>query len=121
MTRKRILSLLLALVMLFSVMSTGFIAVNAEETPSFAEELEAKYTDPDLVYGSDVRWWLDKAVNTDEVLLQEVQNLYDSGFRGVELCMQSVSRNAPNSGYAYDPVPDLRHQLGHHQRQRSGS
>ena len=100
MKLRKTLSLLLALVMLFGVMSTGF-TVQAETVPTFAEELEAKYTDPDLVYGSDVRWWLDKAVNTDEVLLQEVQNLYDSGFRGVELCMQSVSRNAPNSVYAY--------------------
>ncbi|MFR7900860.1 MAG: hypothetical protein ACLU6Y_14320 [Ruminococcus sp.] len=35
-----------------------------------------------------------------ETLLEEIQTLYDSGFRGVELCMQSDGV-APDEDYAY--------------------
>ena len=48
-----------------------------------------------------MRWWIGEASNTDEALLvEEIQALYDAGFRGVELCMQS-DRNAPDDTYAY--------------------
>ena len=96
---KRTLSLLLVLVMLLGVLSTGFVA-SAETAPGFGEELEAKYVDPDRVYSTEARWWLDKACYTDEVLLQEIQNLYDGGFRGVELCMRSDSKSDEKT-YAY--------------------
>ena len=66
---------------------------------SFREQLEALYIDPDRVYSSDVRWWLGEASNTDEALLMEVQALYDGGFRGAELCMQSDA--ASDEMYAY--------------------
>src|SRR5699024_10316775 len=36
----------------------------------------------------------------DETLLEEIQALYDAGFRGVELAMQSDSA-APDESYAY--------------------
>ncbi|MCF6378276.1 hypothetical protein L2K70_11740 [Nocardioides KLBMP 9356] len=71
-----------------------------EKSSAFARELEAKYVDPDRVYSTDVRWWLGEAAHTDEVLLEQVQSLYDAGFRGVELCMQSDS-GAPDASYAY--------------------
>ena len=45
--------------------------------------------DPDRIYSSDVRWWLGSASATDETLEEEIQELYDDGFRGVELCMQN--------------------------------
>ncbi len=67
---------------------------------SFKETLEALYVDPDRIYSSDVRWWLGDASNTDEALLDEIQALYDGGFRGVELCMQDDGE-APNEVYAY--------------------
>ena len=41
-----------------------------------------------------------EASNTDETLLEEIQTLYDSGFRGVELAMQSDG-GAPDVTYAY--------------------
>ncbi|MCD8023586.1 MAG: twin-arginine translocation signal domain-containing protein, partial [Lachnospiraceae bacterium] len=66
----------------------------------FAESLEDRYVDPDRVYSSDVRWWLGEASNTDEVLLDEIQAMYDGGFRGVELCMQSDDA-ADDATYAY--------------------
>ena len=40
------------------------------------------------------------AANTDESLLEEIQALYDAGYRGVELCMQSDNA-APDATYAY--------------------
>ncbi|MEA5054472.1 MAG: hypothetical protein VB093_13630 [Propionicimonas sp.] len=67
---------------------------------AFAKRLEGKYIDPDRVYSTDVRWWLGEASNTDESLLEEIQALYDAGFRGVELCMQADNA-APDADYAY--------------------
>ena len=100
---KRLFSLLLVLALL-----TGALAGIAEtaEAPeeehaaNFAEVLRARYADPDRVYSADVRWWLGEASNTDEALLNEIQALYNGGFRGVELCMQGDSE-APDEVYAY--------------------
>ena len=101
-TGKKILSAMLAAVMTFSVMaSTAVSSVSAEPAEAgFADKLESEYVDPDRVYSSDVRWWIGEAANTDQALLEEIQMLYDSGFRGVELCMQS-DNGAPDDLYAY--------------------
>ncbi|WP_286308083.1 glycosyl hydrolase [Agromyces mangrovi Wang et al. 2018] len=56
--------------------------------------------DPDRIFSSDVRWWLGEAAHTDETLLEEIQALYDGGFRGVELAMQNDGA-ADNADYAY--------------------
>ena len=61
---------------------------------SFEDELEDRYIDPDRVYSTDVRWWLGEASHTDETLLEEIQALYDGGFRGVELCHAERQRRA---------------------------
>jgi hypothetical protein len=66
----------------------------------FARYLEDKYIDPNRVFSGDVRWWLGSAAHTDETLLEQLQALYDGGFRGVELCMQADSA-APTALYAY--------------------
>ena len=71
-----------------------------ERKSQFADELEVLYIDPDRVYSTDVRWWLGEASQTDDTLLEEIQDLYDGGFRGVELCMQSDG-NADDAVYAY--------------------
>lgn len=70
-----------------------------ETVENFKTELEASFKDPDRIYNSDVRWWLADAGYTDEVLLQEIQAMYDGGYHGVELCMQNGS--APDELYAY--------------------
>jgi hypothetical protein len=70
------------------------------ESSAFAQHLEDRYIDPDRIYSSDVRWWLGEAAHTDETLLEEIQALYDAGYRGVELCMQN-DNGAPNADYAY--------------------
>lgn len=97
--RKKAAAGLLSVLM---ALSTAFSAVPAlaETDNSFKERLESSYTDPDRVYSADVRWWLGEASNTDEVLLDEIQALYDGGFRGVELCMQS-DEAADDATYAY--------------------
>ena len=83
-----------------AMLSTSLPAVIAEDSgESFSAQLQAKYTDPDRSYASDVRWWLCDASLTDEVLLNEIQTMYDCGFHGVELCMQDS--DAPDSVYAY--------------------
>lgn len=72
----------------------------ATTSSAFAQYLESKYIDPDRIYSTDVRWWLGEAAHTDETLLEQIQTLYDAGFRGVELCMQS-DNGAPDADYAY--------------------
>ena len=67
---------------------------------AFAQYLESKYVDPDRIFSCDVRWWLGDAAHTDETLLEQIQALYDGGFRGVELCMQNDA-GAPDDVYAY--------------------
>ena len=100
-TGRKILSAMLAAAMTFSVMaSTAVSSATAAEDHGFAASLEEEYVDPDREYGSDVRWWLAEASNTDEALLEEIQAMYDAGFHGVELCMQS-DNNAPDADYAY--------------------
>lgn len=98
MKKKMVAGLLSALMVSSAVFSA--LPVMAETDSSFKEMLESNYTDPDRVYSSDVRWWLGEASNTDEVLLDEIQALYDGGFRGVELCMQS-DEAADDATYAY--------------------
>ncbi|MCI8497075.1 MAG: hypothetical protein HFE85_02335 [Clostridiales bacterium] len=102
--KKRILSLLLSAVMLTS-MAAGSAAPasaadNADTVSSFRSELSGKYADPDREFSTEVRWWLGSASATDETLLEEIQAMYDGGFRGAELCMQS-DKSAPNDIYAY--------------------
>ncbi|SDE07821.1 Ig-like domain-containing protein [Nocardioides lianchengensis] len=79
--------------------ASGIRTAASTESSAFAQHLESQYVDPDRVYSSDVRWWLGEAAHTDETLLEEIQALYDAGFRGVELCMQTD--NAPDADYAY--------------------
>lgn len=74
--KKKIVATLLCAMMLISSMGTAVPAM-AETGNSFKETLESEYIDPDRVYSSDVRWWLGEASNTDEVLLDEIQALYD--------------------------------------------
>ncbi len=65
----------------------------------YAEELTNEYKDPDREDQSYVRWWLPQASLTDKQLKEEVQEIYDAGFDGAELCMQTS--DAPTDQYAY--------------------
>lgn len=107
--KKRLVAFLLSASMLLSSQPLYTMAAGAGVTSQavaqaastgFKDQLESKYIDPDRVYSSDVRWWLGSASATDETLLEEIQALYDGGFRGVELCMQTDSA-APDEDYAY--------------------
>ena len=92
---------MLAILMTLTLLATpiGAFAADAEAS-GFAQTLEAQYVDPNRIYSTDVRWWLGHASATDDTLMEEIQALYDGGFRGVELCMQSDAE-APDADYAY--------------------
>lgn len=89
-----------ALVLSCAVFLPGVEEPASAAPSSFGAALEADYIDPDRVYSTDVRWWLGEASHTDETLLEEIQNLYDAGFRGVELCIQGDGV-ADDALYAY--------------------
>ena len=98
---RKILSLGLALAMSTSMMAGSFPASAAGNAKSdFASKLESAYTDPDIEYRTEVRWWMAEGAHTDETLEEEVQAMYDAGFRGVELCQLNVSGlDAETYGY----------------------
>lgn len=100
--KKKIIAAILALAMVSSACPMSAMAAEAgtEAAETFEQELESRYVDPDREFSSDVRWWLGSASATDETLEEEIQKLYDSGFRGVELCMQDDGV-AENADYAY--------------------
>ena len=99
--KKPALAIILSLTLVLPF-SMPALAADSSDNPeeSFAQALEDRYVDPDRIYSSDVRWWLGSASATDETLEEEIQNLYDYGFRGVELCMQDDGA-APAEDYAY--------------------
>ena len=97
---KKALAVWIVLALIVSALAGLAETAEVSGTSDFASELEARYVDPDRIFSSDVRWWLGDASNTDEALLDEIQALYDGGFRGVELCMQDDGE-APDEVYAY--------------------
>ena len=95
---RKTMAILLALMLVLSALAG--LAEPEAATSDFAATLEDRFMDPDREFGSDVRWWLGSAAATDDTLLEEIQAMYDGGFRGAELCMQSDGV-APDEDYAY--------------------
>ena len=70
------------------------------ENSDFYYELVEDYEDPDIEYQSEVRWWMAEGYHTDETLEEEIQAIYDAGFRGIELCqLNETSIDAKTYGY----------------------
>ena len=88
------LALLAAVILL-----TG-IAGPAAAQDGFAAALEARFAQPEIGYRTEVRWWMAEGAHTDETLLEEVQTMYDAGFRGMELCEQ-VDGSVAEADYGY--------------------
>jgi len=93
-----VLSMLLSMIPAVFAAETGMTAAEAEAAveklnagSDFYYELVEDYGDSDIEYRTEVRWWLAEGGHTDETLLEEVQAMYDAGFRGVELCQLNVS------------------------------
>ena len=102
---KKILALALVLCMVLSLVpavsaaETGMTQAEAEAAVAtlnansdFYYELVENYADSDIEHRSEVRWWMAEGGHTDETLLEEVQAMYDAGFRGVELCQLNVGK-----------------------------
>ncbi len=70
------------------------------EEDAFAARLAAMYAEPAIEYRTEVRWWMAEGAHTDETLLEEVQAIYDAGFRGMELCEQ-VDPAVAETQYGY--------------------
>ena len=94
MKRKNMLAFLLSAVMCLSCLT---VSAGADD---FAASLEALYAQPSREYATEVRWWMAEGAHTDETLLEEVQAIYDGGFRGMELCEQ-VDTSVSDTDYGY--------------------
>jgi len=102
-----VLSMLLSMVPAVFAAPTGMTQAEAEEAVAnlnansdFYYELVDNYTDPDIEYQTEVRWWMAEGHHSDATLEEEIQAMYDAGFRGVELCqLNESSISAANYGY----------------------
>lgn len=72
-------------------------ALNAKAGSDFYYELVDDYADSEIEYRTEVRWWMAEGGHTDQTLEEEVQAMYDAGFRGVELCQLNESSLEPPS------------------------
>ncbi|WP_270739476.1 glycosyl hydrolase [Massilioclostridium coli] len=89
--KTRIGALCLALAVSASLLVGSMPAVNAAGTSNgFADKLSDKYGSPKIENRTEVRWWMAEGGHTDETLEEEVQAIYDAGFRGIELCQLDV-------------------------------
>ena len=104
MKRRRLLSLGLVLAMSTSILIGNFSTATAEGASSdFYNQLVNHYTAPDIENRTEVRWWMAEGAHTDETLEEEVQAIYDAGFRGIELCqLDNGNINAGDYGYGSD-------------------
>lgn len=110
---KKLVAMILTLAMMLSIFpmataaETGMTRQEAEaavealnEKSDFYYELVDQYDEPDIQYRSEVRWWMAEGYHTDETLEEEIQAIYDAGFRGLELCqLNEGSISASDYGY----------------------
>ena len=112
---KKLMALTLVLCMVLSLASTAMAAETMTDAEAavaalnagsdFYYELVENYADSDIEHRTEVRWWMCEGGHTDETLLEELQAMYDAGFRGVE----------QGSGSGHERWHHLRYQLEHHQ------
>ena len=103
---KKSIALLMAL-MVWPTMSvtayadSGDIVAADVNAIGFYDELVENYAKADIGDRTEVRWWLPEGSLSDQTIKEEIQAMYDAGFRGVEICQQSES-GVNDSIYAYD-------------------
>ncbi|EEG30756.1 hypothetical protein CLOSTMETH_01612 [[Clostridium] methylpentosum DSM 5476] len=79
---KRILATVTALIMMFSCLPTaGALPVSAEGTSSFAQN----FADPDTKHSMKIRTWWPSADLSDEQIADEVRQIAEAGFGGMEI------------------------------------
>lgn len=101
--KKRLAAALLALCMLLSVLPATALAASdgtAKTGSKFYNELVSKYAGSDIEHRTEVRWWMAEGGHTDQTIKEEVQAIYDAGFRGIELA-QLNETDIDASIYAY--------------------
>ncbi len=69
---------------LTAALSAGCMTPVLAENASIADSLTDAFSDIEIEYRPDVRWWLAEGLNTDETLLKNLQEIYDSGFGAAE-------------------------------------
>ena len=100
MKAKSMIALLLAVSMMTGSMSAAVSASEADTADSFAARLSEKYLEPGIEDRTELRWWMGEGLHTDETLKEEIQAMYDAGFRGFELCQLNDS-NVDATKYGY--------------------
>lgn len=98
---KKDIACVLSISIMLSVVST--IVTNASDNSTFKQMLESKYQNIEIVNKSEVRWWIAQGFHTDETIKEQVQAIYDAGFRGIELCqLRDSDINSSIYGYGSD-------------------
>lgn len=66
----------------------------------FQKKMTQRFSEPELKYKSDMRWWMAAGMHTDETVKGEIRAMYEAGFSGVELC-QLADRTIDGKIYGY--------------------
>ncbi len=96
----KIVSITMAVGMAFCAVPA--YAGESDLSGTFASQMEEKFSTDSLSMENrpQVRWWLDEGYHTDETLKEDVNNLYNQGYGGVELlCLNDSSLD--NSIYGW--------------------
>ncbi len=96
--KQRTLSMMLALVMVFTMLSGGLTAQASEA--DFQTRMSEKFSDLPMEDRPQVRWWLAQAYHTDKTIVESIENLYELGYGGVELlCLTAVEKGSSLYGW----------------------
>lgn len=76
--KKRFLSIFLTAMLVLTMVPAMALG------EGFVDRLTGMYGEVEVEYRPDVRWWLAEGLNTDETLISNVQQIYDSGFGAAE-------------------------------------
>ncbi|MCL2679850.1 MAG: hypothetical protein FWF18_06220, partial [Dehalococcoidia bacterium] len=99
--KKKLLTLLLAIIMLLAIAPTTFFATAEPTSNDFVSDFEARYERPEKLYWPNVRWWLGQGYHTDETLAEEIKSLNDSGFGACEVLAMTASDVTPAVRYSW--------------------
>lgn len=84
--KKKILSVTLCILLLFTMLPSAFAKSNGKSSNnSFTNKMQKLYQTPETKYLPETRWWLAQGSHTDETLIESLEEVKEAGFGSVEL------------------------------------
>lgn len=81
----------------------GDVPVDTEQevTEDFESKMETQYKEVEMKYRPYARWWLAEGSHTDTTLKEAIQDLYDTGYGGLEIVTLDESAYMDDASYAW--------------------